>query len=202
MEQFQNNQFSDLSHNIEIQLQKGSNELLSQIKNCNTLEKKISIIRNLNLRNEKIYLMIISGLLNGMLFDENMTLDNYFNMLYSINLDSFKQFTNILLNLLDFSKLIKDKFDKIYQIFEKLTKNNINNHDLIPILILICRNFYPGQELTSSLINKNGNNNSNNINNNQNQNINPNNEENSLNNYFYKFLIFIKSNLDFIFENV
>jgi hypothetical protein len=40
MEQFQNNQFSDLSHNIEIQLQKGSNELLSQIKNCNTLEKK------------------------------------------------------------------------------------------------------------------------------------------------------------------
>ena len=201
MEQFQNNQFSDLSHNIEIQLQKGSNELLSQIKHCNTLEKKISIIRNLNLRNEKIYLMIVSGLLNGMLFDENMTLDNYFNMLYSINLDSFKQFINILLNLLDFSKLIKDKFDKIYQIFEKLNKNKINNHDLIQIIILICRNFYPGQELTSSLINKNGNNNSNSIDNNQNQNINPNNEENSLNNYFYKFLIFIKSNLDFIFEN-
>ena len=201
MEQRQINQFSDLSHNIDIQLQKGSNELQNQIKNCNTLEKKISIIHNLNLKNENIYCMIINGILNGMLFDENMSLDNYFNMLYSINLDSFKQFIKTLLNLLDFSKLSKDKYDKIYQIFEKLTKYNINKYDLIKIIILICRNFYPGQELISSLINNIDNNNLININNDQNQNINPNNEENSTNNYFYKFLIFIKSNLDFIFEN-
>ena len=196
------NQFSDLSHKMEIQLQKGSNELLNQIKNCNTLEKKISIIHNLvNLRNENDYFKIINGIINGMLFDENMTLDNYFNILYSINLDSFKMFIKILLDLLYLSKLSKDKYEKIYQIFEKLIKNNIDKNDLIDLLILICRNFYPGQELIISIISNNNSNNNNNDAKNHNQNINPNNDGNKPNNYFYRFLVFIKSNLNFIFEN-
>ena len=204
MEQNKENQFSDISHKMEIQLQKGSNELLNQIKNCNTLEKKISIIHNLvNLRNENDYFKIINGIINGMLFDENMTLDNYFNILYSINLDSFKMFIKTLLDLLYFSKLGKDKYEKIYQIFEKLIKNNIDKNDLIDFIILICRNFYPGKELISSIISNNNSNNLSNNNdaNNYNQNINPNNDGNKSNNYFYRFLVFIKSNLNFIFEN-
>ena len=202
MEQHKENQFSDISHKMEIQLQNGSNELLNQIKNCNTLEKKISIIHNLvNLRNENDYFKIINGIINGMLFDENMTLDNYFNILYSINLDSFKMFIKTLLDVLYFSKLGKDKYEKIYQIFEKLIKNNIDKNDLIDLLILICRNFYPGQELIFSIISNNNNSSNNNDINNHNQNINPNNDGNKPNNYFYQFLLFIKSNLNFIFEN-
>ena len=204
MEQHKESQFSDISHKMEIQLQNGSNELLNQIKNCNTLEKKISIIHNLvNLRNENDYFKIINGIINGMLFDENMTLDNYFNILYSINLDSFKMFIKTLLDLLYFSKLGKDKYEKIYQIFEKLIKNNIDKNDLFDFLILICRNFYPGQELISIIISNNNSNSISNNNdaNNHNQNINPNNDGNKSNNYFYRFLLFIKSNLNFIFEN-
>ena len=201
MDQRQNNQFLDFSHNIENELQKGSIELLNQIKSCNTLDKKISNIhKSVNLRNGKEYQLIINGILNGMLFDVNMSLDNYFSILYSINQDSFKVFLRTLEKVLDFSKISKDKYDKIYQIFEKLANNNIDNNELTQILILICRNFYPGQDLIYSMFNSNINN-KNDINNNHNQNINPNNEGNNSNNYFYKFLLFIKSNLDFIFEN-
>ena len=145
MDQRQNNQFLDFSHNIENELQKGSIELLNQIKSCNTLDKKISNIhKSVNLRNGKEYQLIINGILNGMLFDVNMSLDNYFSILYSINQDSFKVFLRTLEKVLDFSKISKDKYDKIYQIFEKLANNNIDNNELTQILILICRNFYPG----------------------------------------------------------
>jgi len=203
MEQRQTNQFSDSSLTIENYLQKGSNELLNQTKNYNTLDKKISRIQSLNLKNEKEYQMIIYGILNGMLFDENTNIDNYFQILFSINNDSFKSFLKILVDVLEFSKIKKDKYEKIYQIFEKLNKINVDNQNLIEILIYISRNFYPGQDLTYSIINNNNINNNinNNHNQNTNQNINPNNAENNSNNCFYKFLIFIKLNLDFIFKN-
>ena len=48
MEQNKKAQFYDLSNPVENDLQKGSNELLNQIKNYNTLDKKILCIQSLN----------------------------------------------------------------------------------------------------------------------------------------------------------
>ena len=195
----QRNQFIDLSLVVENDLQKGSNELLNQTKNYNTLNKKILSIQSLNYKDEKEYQLLINGILNGMLFDENMNIDNYFQILYSINIDSYKTFLKLLADVLEFSKIKKDKYIKIYQIFEKLNKINADSSFLIEIIILISRNIYPGQELTYSIINNNNVNND--INNNHNQNLNPNNIENISTNFFYQYLMFIKSNLDFIFKN-
>ena len=199
MEQSQVNQFSDLSNLVENELQKGSNILLNQIKSYNTIEKKIQSILSLKFQNEKEYQNIIHGIINGMLFDENMSIDNYFQILFSIKVDGFKTFLKILADVLDFSKLKPDKYEKVYIIFERFLKQNVDSKYLIDILLLICRNIYPGQDLTYSIINYNNNNNF--SNNNHNQNINPNNEDNYSDNYFYRFLVFIKNNLNFIFEN-
>ena len=200
MEQRKINQFSDLSNRVENDLQKGSNELLNQIKSYNTLDKKISYIQSLNLKNEIEYQLILNGIIYGMLFDENMNMDSYFRLLFAINYDGYKTFFKILLDVLDFSKLKLEKYEKIYQIFERFIKINIDRKSLIEMLILICRNIYPGIDLINSIISYNNNINNNNLNNN-NQNTNPNNEENFSNNYFYTFLIFIKSNLNFILDN-
>ena len=200
MEQNHINQFSDLSNVVENELQKGSNILLNQIKNYNTIDKKIQSILSLKFQNEKEYQNIIHGIINGMLFDENMSIDNYFQILFSIKVDGFKTFLKILADVLDFSKLKPDKYEKIYIIFERFLKQNVESRYLIDILLVICRNIYPGQDLTYSIINYNNNNKDSN-NNNHNQNINPNNDENYSNNHFYRFLIFIKNNLNFIFEN-
>ena len=206
MEQRKINQFSDLSNRVENDLQKGSNELLNQIKNYNTLDKKITCIQSLNLKNEIEYQLILNGIIYGMLFDENMNMDSYFRLLFGINYDGYRTFFKILLDVLDFSKLKLEKYEKIYQIFERFIKIHSDRKSLIEMLILICRNIYPGIDLINSIINYNNINNNNiNNNNNQNSNINqnsnPNNEENYSNNYFYTFLIFIKSNLNFILDN-
>ena len=79
-------------------MQKGSNQLLNQIKNYNTLDKKISCIQSLNLKNEEDYTTILNGILYGMLFDENMNIDSYFRLLFAINYDSFRTFFKILLD--------------------------------------------------------------------------------------------------------
>ena len=193
-------QFSDISNKDEINLQKGSKELLNIIKNENTLDKKISRIQLLNLKNdEKEYQNILYGILYGILFDENMNFESYFSILIAINYDSYITFLKILADFLEFSNLNKEKYDKIYQIFERFIKIKIDSKYLIDILIIICRNIYPGQELICSIIGDNAINN--NSNDNHNQNTNPNQEENFTNNYYYKFLIFIKSNLNFILEN-
>ena len=206
MEQRKINQFSDLSNRVENDLQKGSNELLNQIKNYNTLDKKITCIQSLNLKNEIEYQLILNGIIYGMLFDENMNMDSYFRLLFGINYDGYRTFFKILLDVLDFSKLKLEKYEKIYQIFERFIKIHSDRKSLIEMLILICRNIYPGIDLINSIINYNNINNNNiNNNNNQNSNINqnsnPNNEENYSNNYFYTFFIFIKSNLNFILDN-
>ena len=198
MDNHQINQFSDSSNAIEDELQNAGNTLLNLIKNCNTIDKKLSTIKE-NIKSENDYKKIIKGILNGMLFDENMSFDNYFHILYSINNDSYKKFLIDLENVMSLTKLKVDKYEKIYKIFERLNKINVDNDDLSEILILICRNIYPGQNLLYSILSNNNINN--NMNNNYNQNINPNNEENYNNNYFYKFLMFIKSNLNFILEN-
>ena len=117
MEQNNQNQFSDVSNFVENELQNGSLLFFNQIKNYNTLDKKISSIASLNLKDEKIYPQIINGILNGMLYDNNMSLENYFQILYSINHDSFKTFTSKLADVIIASKLKKEKYDKIYQIF-------------------------------------------------------------------------------------
>ena len=206
MEQRKINQFSDLSNRVENDLQKGSNELLNQIKNYNTLDKKITCIKSLNLKNEIEYQLILNGIIYGMLFDENMNMDSYFRLLFGINYDGYRTFFKILLDVLDFSKLKLEKYEKIYQIFERSIKIHSDRKSLIEMLILICRNIYPGIDLINSIINynninNNNINNNNNLNSNINQNSNPNNEENYSNNYFYTFLIFIKSNLNFILDN-
>ena len=198
MEQNNQNQFSDLSNFVENELQKGSLFLFNQIKNYNTLDKKISSIASLNLKDEKIYPQIINGILNGMLYDNNMSLENYFQILYSINHDSFKTFISKLADVITASNLKKEKYDKIYQIFEKLIKINLEKDYLVQILIIISRKFYPGQELLNIIIN---NENENDIINNENDN-----DDNIninlfvQNNTFYKFLNFIKNNLEFILD--
>ena len=53
MEQNKENQFSDISHKMEIQLQKGSNELLNQIKNFHA---KLHLFKNLTHRTECFYI--------------------------------------------------------------------------------------------------------------------------------------------------
>ena len=148
----QNNQFSDLSNTVEIELQNGSLFFLNQIKNYNTLDKKLLSIKSLNLKDEKEYQKIINGILNGMLYDENMSIENYFQFLYSINQDSFRTFLIKMADVISFSKLKKEKFKKIYQIFEKIIKINTDKSSLREIIILICRQFYPGQDLLNSMI--------------------------------------------------
>ena len=76
MELNNQNQFSDISNDVESELQKGSLFLLNQIKNYNTIDKKISVIKSLNLQDEVQYTQIINGILYGMLYDDNMRLDN------------------------------------------------------------------------------------------------------------------------------
>ena len=191
MEQNNQNQFSDVSNFVENELQNGSLLFFNQIKNYNTLDKKISSIASLNLKDEKIYPQIINGILNGMLYDNNMSLENYFQILYSINHDSFKTFTSKLADVIIASKLKKEKYDKIYQIFEKLIKINLEKNYLVQILIFICRKFYPGQELLNIIIN-------NETENNNDDNINI--DSFVQNNTFYKFLNFIKNNLEFILD--
>ena len=191
MEQNKKAQFYDLSNPVENDLQKGSNELLNQIKNYNTLDKKILCIQSLNLKNEADYQTYLYGILYGMLFDENMNIDSYFRLLYAINNDSYRTFFKILLDFMEFSNIKHEKFEKIFQIFERFIKVNVDKKNLIEMLVLICRNIYPGQDLTYSIISFN------NLKNN-NSNIG---EENYNNNYFYKFLMFIKTNIEFIFEN-
>ena len=186
MEQNNQNQFSDLSNGVENELQKGSILFMNQIKNYNTLDKKISSINSLNLKDDNEYQQIINGILSGMLFDENMTLENYFQFLFSINRDSFKTFIIKLADVISYSKLKKEKYDKIYQIFEKLINVNFEKSDLVELMILICRKFYPGQELLNSLIYDDKDNNVDNF---------------VQKNSFYKFLSFVKKNLEFIFDN-
>ena len=94
MEQNNQNQFRDISNGIESELLKGSIFFLNKIKNCNTLDKKIAVIKSLNLRDPLIYNQIINGILYGMLYDDNMNLENYFHFLFTINLDQFKTFLN------------------------------------------------------------------------------------------------------------
>ena len=185
----QNNQFSDLSNTVEIELQNGSLFFLNQIKNYNTLDKKLLSIKSLNLKDEKEYQKIINGILNGMLYDENMSIENYFQFLYSINQDSFRTFLIKMADVISFSKLKKEKFKKIYQIFEKIIKINTDKSSLREIIILICRQFYPGQDLLNSIIYTDNINDNNNI------------DDFIQNNTFYSFLRFIYNNLQFIFEN-
>ena len=196
MEQSKINQFYDSSNLVENDLQKGSNQLLNQIKNYNTLDKKISCIQSINLKNEEDYTTILNGILYGMLFDENMNIDSYFRLLFAINYDSYRTFFKILLDFLEFSNIKQEKFDKIFQIFERFIKINVDKKNLIEMLLLITRNVYPGQDLTYSIVSFNNLSNKNN-----NNNVNNNEEENFTNNYFYKFLMFIKANIEFILEN-
>lgn len=60
MEQNNQNQFSDLSNGVENELQKGSILFMNQIKNYNTLDKKISSINSLNLKDDNEYQQIIN----------------------------------------------------------------------------------------------------------------------------------------------
>ena len=189
MERNNQSQFTDLSNRIEIELQKGSIHFQNQIRNCNTLDKKKSSISALNLKDDSEYFLIIHGIINGMLYDENMNLENYFQFLFTVNRDSYKTFLITLRDVISFGKLKKEKFDKIYQIFEKLIKVNFEKYFLVEILVSICRQFYPGQELLNYIIYSEPNNNDNDA-------------DNFIkNNIFYKFLNFIKNNLEFIFEN-
>ena len=188
MEQNNQNQFSDLSNEVESELQNGSIFFLNQIKNYNTLDKKIAIIKTLNLQDIVQYTHIINGIINGMLYDDNMSLENYFQFLFNINHDRFKAFIIKLENVISMGKLQKEKFDKIYQIFEKLIKINVEKDFLVDIFIFICRKFYPGQDLLNSIINPEENYDDLNA------------EEFVQKNTFYKFLNFIKHNMEFILE--
>ena len=189
MEQNNQNQFRDISNEVESELQKGSLFFLNQIKNYNTLDKKIAMIKSLNLKDQLLYNQIINGILGGMLYDNNMSLDNYFHFLFTINQDRFITFSKNLQNVVSWGKLKKEKFDKIYQIFEKLIKINLENDELVCLFIFICRNFYPGQDLLNTIINPEENNDDLSI------------EEYVQKNPFYKFLKFIKNNMKFICEN-
>ena len=180
------NQFSDFSNGVENDLQKGSLLFMNQIKNCNTLDKKISSINSLNLKDEIEYQQIINGILYGMFYDENMSLENYFQFLFSVNHDRFKTFVIKLADIISFARLKKEKYDKIYQIFEKLINIYLEKNDLIELMILICRKFYPGQEMLNSIIYDDNNSNI---------------DDFVHNNTFYKFLTFLKKNLEFILEN-
>ena len=187
MEKVNQNQFSDLSNEVENELQKGSILLMNQIKNYNTLDKKISSIKALNLKDDIEYQRIINGILNGMLFDENMSLQNYFQFLFSVNRDSFKTFVIKLADVISFARLKKEKYDKIYQIYDKLINIYYEKNDLVELMILICRKFYPGQELLNSIIYDDS-------------------ENGDVDNFvqkntFNRFLNFIKNNLEFILEN-
>ena len=188
MEQNNQNQFRDISNGIESELLKGSIFFLNKIKNCNTLDKKIAIIKSLNLRDPLIYNQIINGILYGMLYDDNMNLENYFHFLFTINLDQFKTFYLKLQNVISMGKLKNEKFDKIYQIFDKLIKINLENDYLVNLFIFISRNFYPGQDLLNTLINPEEDNDALST------------EEFVQKNTFYKFLKFIKNNMKFILE--
>ena len=189
MELNNQNQFSDISNDVESELQKGSLFLLNQIKNYNTIDKKISVIKSLNLQDEVQYTQIINGILYGMLYDDNMSLDNYFLFLFTINHDRFITFILKLADVISKGKLKTEKYDKIYQIFEKLLKINTEKDYLAEIIILICRKFYPGQDLLNSIINPEENNGELNV------------DEFVQKNSFYKFLNFINNNLEFILEN-
>ena len=90
--------------------------------------------------------------------------------------------------MISMGKLQKEKFDKIYQIFEKLIKINVEKDFLVDIFIFICRKFYPGQDLLNSIINPEENYDDLNA------------EEFVQKNTFYKFLNFIKHNMEFILE--
>ena len=189
MELNNQNQFSDISNDVESELQKGSLFFLNQIKNYNTIDKKISVIKSLNLQDEVQYTQIINGILYGMLYDDNMSLDNYFLFLFTINHDRFITFILKLADVISKGKLKTEKYDKIYQIFEKLLKINTEKDYLAEIIILICRKFYPGQDLLNSIINPEENNGELNV------------DEFVQKNSFYKFLNFINNNLEFILEN-
>ena len=189
MEQNNQNQFRDISNEVESELQKGSLFFLNQIKNYNTLDKKIAMIKSLNLRDQLVYNQIINGILYGMLYDTNMSLENYFQFLFTINQDHFKTFSYYLQRVISLGKLKKEKFDKIYSIFEKLLKINVDNESLVCLFIFICRNFYPGQDLLNIIINPEENDEALSI------------EEYVQKNIFYKFLKFIKNNMKFILEN-
>ena len=185
MEQINQNQFSDVSNVVENELQKGSIILMNQIKNYNTLDKKIASIKSLNLKDDIEYMQIINGILNGMLFDENSSLDNYFQFLFSVNRDSYKTFLIKLADVISYAKLKKEKFEKIYQIYDKLMSIYYEKYDLVELIILICRKFYPGQELLNSIIYDN----------------NSEADDYIQKNSFYNFLNFIKNHLEFILEN-
>ena len=113
MEQINQNQFSDVSNVVENELQKGSIILMNQIKNYNTLDKKIASIKSLNLKDDIEYMQVINGILNGMLFDNNVSLDNYFQFLFSVNRDSYKTFVIKLADVISYARLKKEKFNKI-----------------------------------------------------------------------------------------
>ena len=184
MEQINQNQFSDISNGVENELQKGSIILMNQIKNYNTLDKKIASIKSLNLKDDIEYMQVINGILNGMLFDNNVSLDNYFQFLFSVNRDSYKTFVIKLADVISYARLKKEKFNKIYQIYEKLLSIYYDKNDLVELMILICRKFYPGQELLNSIIYDNNSD-----------------DDFIQKNSFYNFLNFIKNHLEFILEN-
>ena len=186
MEKVNQNQFYDFSNGVENELQKGSIFLMEQIKNYNTLDKKISSIKALNLKDDVEYQKIINGILNGMLYDNNITLLNYFQFLFSVNRDSYKTFVIKLADVISYAKLKKEKYEKIYQIYDKLINIYYDKNDLVELLILICRKFYPGQELINSILYDDNKSDIDNF---------------VQKNSFYKFLNFIKNNLEFILEN-
>ena len=178
MSQNQSPQFFDLSQNIELDLQNGGKVIKKLTEKLPTTKEKIQMIQTyLSPYNINTYQTVINGLLNEIIFEEDLRLVTCFQILDSINIDNFLYLLKKILQILEFTKLPYSKFEKIYIIFDKFM--HINNHEITEILILLCRNFYPGPKLLNSFLI---------INNNSNE------------NYFLTFLLFIKSKLNFIFD--
>lgn len=149
-------------------LLKGYQFYIDITKNTNNINEKMKKIEE-NAKNEK-YFKIINGLLYGILNDFSNT-DLYFQLLYVANKDNFDSFLESLRKLLDENhmNLTPKNFEQIYIIFDKLA--HMTNPKLNEILSLICRSFYPGNNLIANC------------------------------DFFMAFLQFIKSKLNWIIEN-
>ena len=181
MEKEKSNQFIDISHLMESNLQNGSKYIFQITNNQNSSEEIIKILQSklASYNDETTYLKIIYGILNEMLFKENMRIETCFQILYAINRDNFQLFLDRFLETLNNVKIPYEKYDKIYSIFEKIM--HINNESVVQIFIIICRNIFPGIKLLYSIIE-------------------PSNVDYK-ENYFLKFLLFIKSKIDFILKH-
>ena len=152
MEKEKSNQFIDISHLMESNLQNGSKYIFQITNNQNSSEEIIKILQSklASYNDETTYLKIIYGILNEMLFKENMRIETCFQILYAINRDNFQLFLDRFLETLNNVKISYEKYDKIYSIFEKIM--HINNESVVQIFIIICRNIFPGIKLLYSII--------------------------------------------------